>query len=99
MSKIIIITLLALFQTTLFADNYQTLDNANQAEPDTTINTPEVGSQYNAEGMQTRDGQYKSSYSTETVENHGRTRDTSSNPYVTNGSIIPVVPLIIITDE
>jgi len=99
MNKILSIVILSgLFQTTVYAENDQATDQINSTEPDSTIITPDVGSQYNLEGMQNRDGKYKSSYSTDTVEKR-RVSPNTPSPYGANGSAIPVAPLIIITDE
>ncbi len=94
----IFIALLFIFQPMLYAENKQQ-DNANTPEAEPKIITPVVGSQYNLHGMQMRDGQYKSSYSTKSVDDQELRSDLSSAPYGTNGQINPVVPVIIVTDE
>ena len=100
MNKItIIIALSILFQTTLYAENHQAQDNINTSESDPKITTPDGGSQYNLDGMQTQDGQYKSSYSTNSVDNRNSTSNSSSAPYGTNRQVNPDVPVIIVVDE
>lgn len=96
MYKIMIILALSiLFQTTLYAEEQRAQSRTDSAKKDSEIITPVVGSQYNLDGMQTRDGQYRSSYSTKSVDN----RDLTSNPSPDSYGVHPVVPLIIITDE
>lgn len=100
MNKIIIfIALLFLFQPMLYAENEQKPENMSQPEAEPEIIMPVVGSQYNLDGMQTRDGQYKSSYSTKSVDDRDPHPDSSSTPYGANGLVSPVVPVIIVTDE
>jgi len=95
----IFIALLFLFQPMLYAENKQKQDNTNTPEAEPKIIMPVVGSQYNLDGMQTRDGQYKSSYSTKSVDDRDLRSDSSSAPYGVNGQVSPVVPVIIVTDE
>jgi len=96
---IIFIALLFLFQPKLYAENEQKPENLSQPEAEPEIIMPVVGSQYNLDGMQTRDGQYKSSYSTKSVDDQELRSDSSSAPYGVNGQLSPVVPVIIVTDE
>jgi hypothetical protein len=103
MHKIIVaITSCVLFQSTLFAENYQAADNAAPGKTDSTVITPEVGSQYNLEGMQTGAGQYKSSYSTNTLEKRKQVSDSSLQPAGGNSGLnigVNPVPVIIVIDE
>jgi len=103
MHKIIVaITSCVLFQSTLFAENYQAADNEAPGKAGSTIITPRVGSQYNLEGMQTGASQYKSSYSTNTLEKRKQAPDPSSLPAGGNGGLnngVNPVPVIIVIDE
>ncbi len=94
MYKIMLVPVLTvLFQTTLYAEQ-QEQRRADSAKKDSEIIVPVVGSQYNLDGMQTHDGQYRSSYSTKSVEN----REHTSRPPDSYG-VQPVVPLVIIRDD
>ncbi len=95
---IFIAVLCVCVQTTLYADNNQTR-NTKPVESDSTIITPDVTSQYNLDGMQTREGQYKSSYSTNTLDKRDSATESSPGLYGNSAPIIPVVPVIILTDE
>ncbi len=111
MNKIsIVIALLAFFQTPLHAENYSTPAGSGASKPDRKISTPAVGSQYNLDGMQTRDGQYKSSYSTNSVEDRNFTNGQAplgiqenqrSQPGQTPGSVSNPdgIGVIIVIDE
>ncbi len=98
MNKIIII-LLTLFQTALHAENLHTADKPRQSGDDANIITPEHSSKYNLDGKKNRDGQYKSSYSTKSIDKRDPTPNPSSEPYGAGGSIYPVIPVIVISDE
>ena len=96
MYKIMIIPVLSvLFQTTLYAEQQREQSRADSDKKDSEIIVPVVGSQYNLDGMKTRDGQYRSSYSTKSVDN----RDLTSRPPPDSYGVPPVVPLIIIRDD
>jgi len=97
MNKIITV-LLMLFQTVLYAESVQTPGAPDQVETGHSTTTPESGRQYNLDGKKDRDGQYKSSYSTKSVDTRDRTSDSSSGASDNNGSLLPVVPLLIINE-
>ncbi len=98
MNKIIIV-LLTLFQTALHAENLPAADKPLQSGDDANIIMPEHSSQYNLDGKKSRDGQYKSSYSTKPIDKRNHTPSSFSEPYGAGGSIYPVVPVIVISDE
>ena len=97
MNKIVIVSLM-LFQTTLFAENLQTVGSSDQAETDASSIKHGSGSQYNLDGKKDRDGQYRSSYSTKSVDTRDRTSDSSSGASDNNDAVLPVVPLLIIRE-
>jgi len=97
MNKVIIIPLMC-FQTTLYAGNLQTSNSAAQPEADRSIIVPESGSQYNLDGKKDRDGQYRSSYSTKSVDIRDQAPASSSDASDGSGAVIPVVPLLIINE-
>lgn len=105
MNKIIIITAwLVFFQTMLHAENYSTSENTNASSPDPKIITPGVASQYDLDGMKTRSGKSKSTYSTNTVDkenaaDEGKRHENQRNQYGSNNPVIPVAPVILIIDE
>ena len=96
MNKIFIISLM-LFQTTLFAENLQTSGSSGKVETDAS-STRHGSSQYNLDGKKDRDGQYRSSYSTKSVDTRERTSDSSSGASDNNDAVLPVVPLLIIRE-
>lgn len=104
MNKIMVFILVCLFQTTLFAESLpaqDSVDTSNQEaskSPRKTI-TPTVGSQYNLDGMEVQGGKHKKTYSTGAANDRKLTPNSPPSPYGTDNSDIPVVPLIIITDE
>ena len=97
MNKIIIVSLM-FFQTTLFAENLQTPGSSDQAETDASSSKHGSGSQYNLDGKKGRDGQYRSSYSTKSVDTRDQTSDSSSGASDNNDAVLPVVPLLIIRE-
>ena len=97
MNKIFIISLM-LFQTTLFAENLQTSGSSGKVETDVSSTRHGSGSQYNLDGKKDRDGQYRSSYSTKSVDTRERTSDSSSGASDNNDAVLPVVPLLIIRE-
>ncbi len=111
MNKIsIVIALFVFFQTPLHAENYSTPAATGTSRPEPKISTPVVGSQYNLDGMQTRDGEYKSSYSTNSVDDRNVTNEQASpglqksqrsQPGQTPGSVLGAdgIGVIIVIDE
>lgn len=99
MYKIMMVFMLSiLYQTAVNAtEPVQSETTSVKKEPE--LITPAVGSQYNLDGMKTRDGKYKSSYSTKSVDNRDPAVRPLSNPYDSNRTILPVAPVIVITDE
>jgi len=97
MNKIFIVSLM-LFQTTLYAGSVQTSNSAAQLETDRSSIKHESGRQYNLDGEKDRDGQYRSSYSTKSVDVRDRNSDSSSGSSDNNGAVLPVVPLLIIRE-
>ncbi len=93
-----LIALSVVLQTTLHAENYQAKGSANSPETAQKIITPKAGSQYNLDGMKIRDGQYKSSYSTKSVDESDATNAPSPDPYGSNIPLLPIVPVIIIDE-
>ena len=78
MNKIRFISVLLVFfqatQATLHAEDYSASKAAGGSEAERKISEPAVGSQYNLDGMQTRDGQYKSSYSTKSIDDRNASK-------------------------
>ena len=97
MNKIFIVSLM-LFQTTLFAENLQASGSSGKVETDASSTRHGSGSQYNLDGKKDRDGQYRSSYSTKSVDTRERTSDSSSGASDNNDAVLPVVPLLIIRE-
>ncbi len=64
----IIVVSVTLFQTAAYAEDQQVINGDDAVEPVPVINMPEVGSQYDLDGIQTQNGQSKSSYSTKSVD-------------------------------
>ena len=96
--KTIVFALSILVQGALSADE-AVPDGAGSSKATPEIITPTSGSQYNLEGMKTDDGRYKSSYSTKSVDTRDPDAEPAPNPYGANGVILPVAPVIVITDD
>lgn len=80
MNKIpIVIALFVFFQAPLHAEDYSTPTGTGTSRSEPEISTPAVGSQYNLDGMQTRGGQYKSSYSTSSVDDRNVAKEQASS--------------------
>jgi len=103
----IVIALSILFQAAVYADQQQGASNKKVPSSAVKIITPKSGSHYDLNGRQTKDGQYKNSYSTKSIDHrdqkspgqqkkHQQSRQQKFNTKANNPSGVGV---LIVVDE